>query len=85
MQQPLIWLVEDEARHQLPALAILDVGLPDISGLSCAASCWRDKPLQLTFNKFLLLKKKRREMRRFYVFCWIIPANHRRNGNLHRG
>lgn len=32
MQQPLIWLVEDEARHQLTALAILDVGLPDISG-----------------------------------------------------
>lgn len=62
MQQPLIWLVEDEisiadtliymlqqegfavkafgrglpaldkAQHQLPALAILDVGLPDISG-----------------------------------------------------
>jgi PleD family two-component response regulator len=62
MQQPLIWLVEDEtsiadtliymlsqegftvkaferglpaldeARHQAPALAILDVGLPDISG-----------------------------------------------------
>ena len=62
MQQPLIWLVEDEisiadtliymlqqegftvraferglsaleeARHRLPDLAILDVGLPDISG-----------------------------------------------------
>lgn len=32
--------VLDAAARQLPDLAILDVGLPDISGLSCAAVCW---------------------------------------------
>lgn len=68
MQQPLVWLVEDEtsiadtltymlqqegfavkaferglpvleeARRQVPALAILDVGLPDISGFELLPS-----------------------------------------------
>lgn len=75
MQQPLIWLVEDEAsiadtliymlsqegfrvkafarglpaleeaRHQLPALAILDVGLPDISGFELCRQLLAQHPM----------------------------------------
>ncbi|BCU57095.1 two-component system response regulator CreB [Enterobacter kobei] len=80
MQQPLIWLVEDEisiaetliymlsqegftvkaferglpaleeARHQLPDLAILDVGLPDISGFElCRKLLARHSALPVLF------------------------------------
>ena len=115
MQQPVVWLVEDEtsiadtliymlqqegfavkaferglpvleeARRQIPALAILDVGLPDISGFELCRqllaqpwSHWRDTLLAelATAHPDLAAKATRLELTRYgHAMAIPIPSN----------